>query len=403
MNPGESASASLKFSTIATLDGARRLPAERSLIHHTLKLLATNWEWLAEYEQYHLATLPIPIKESLLSYLFVYGPSNGIDLKSFKLLFLDENELEGATGSDELEQLDVSGLLNDNFTLADLSKYMSRPRPVSVIEAFDNLSTSADKGKDKAKDDVAESWEDEIDLKPINISRFPHLTRLSLANPGSSASWAQLLSLSANLKTLTHLSLAYWPTPSLTPNATTTSMVSKHSKPVSLGGTSYYSEMDDDWQEAANILRRLSNNTYCLKWLDLEGCLWHKALTFADPPEGDGPDWTASWGQIEYINISQGWMPHSAAEVATQPAGMLPVQLLTYLRRQRTAWKLPNREAPPLEWRDVGDWMQRENAARDVENRVHELRSRAKGPYCKFDYGWSPGWVESPENSEAYA
>ena len=408
-----------------------------------MKTLATNWEWLVEYEQYYLATLPIPLKEALLSYISVYGPDDCLDLRSFKLLFLDENELTGGTGGDELEQLDLIGLLNERFTLADLTKYMTRPRPTNLAEALDSLNVSENKGKKKVTAELVESWEDEVDIstpaisKSLSTSRFPYITRLSLAHPGTWASWAQLLSLSTNLKTLTHLSLAYWPNPSLTPNATTASMVSKHGRPVSLGGTSFYSAMDNDWHEAANILRRLSNNTYCLKWLDLEGCTWHQALIWGAPPmsqwlknstpdenstpstsypflgpnldnpqgrdsddwvehhAASGPDWNGSWRQVECINVSQGWIPHDILAIRGMPAGLIACELLGYLRNLQESGDLPENEPRPLGDHYLRQWMEREKEARKVESMVRVLRNSAKGVYCKFDHGWSPPRVVS--------
>lgn len=441
---GQSGYIPVKFSLLATLnDGFKMLPPERSLVHQTLKTLATNWEWLVEYEQYCLATLPIPLKEALLSYISVYGPDDCLDLRSFKLLFLDENELTGGTGGDELEQLDLIGLLNERFTLADLTKYMTRPRPTNLPEALDSLDISKNKGKKKVTAEVVESWEDEVDIftptisKSLSSSRFPYITRLSLANPGTWASWAQLLSLSTNLKTLTHLSLAYWPNPSLTPNATTASMVSKHSRPVSLGGTSFYSAMDNDWHEAANILRRLSSNTYCLKWLDLEGCAWHQALTWGVPPMSQwlknstpdenptpstsypflgpnldnpqgqdsddwvehhvapGPDWNGSWRQVEYINVSQGWVPHDIPAIRNMPAALIAFELLGYLRNLQESGDLPQNELKPLGDHYLRRWIEQEKEARKVESMVRVLRNSAKGVYCKFDHGWSPPRVVS--------
>jgi hypothetical protein len=93
------------------------------------------------------------------------------------------------------------------------------------------------------------------------------------------ASWSDLLKISPNLNKITHLSLAYWPQPTTTPNAVTASISTRYGS-VSASGTPFYSDLDDDWHEATNILRRLSVNTYSLEWLDLEGCNWLKALTW---------------------------------------------------------------------------------------------------------------------------
>lgn len=257
-------------------------------MHQCLRTLAIHWEELVEYEQHYLPSLPIYLKEALLSYLSVYGERGCLDLESLKILFGSDREVEGGSGSEETRFLDFTGLLNPKYTLVDLKKSLpdSRSKP-SATSAMAGLSLTESKGKGIVRAEVAESWEDELNETPaapllptLSIPLFSNLTRLSLAHPGETASWADLLAVSPRLRTLTHLSLAYWPTPSTTPNAATASMVSKHTNPVALGGSHFYSELDDDWHEAANILRRLSKNTYCLKWLDLEGCTWHKALTW---------------------------------------------------------------------------------------------------------------------------
>lgn len=417
--------------------------SKRSLIHQALKTMAVNWDWLLEYEQLNLATLPVPLKSSLLSYIARYGPDEGIRISTLKLLFLASEELPDGTGSEEVKQLDFSGLINRDFTVVDLNKYFNRA-PGHVTEALQKLSaaelldpnyrleTIASKMKHKAV--VVDSWEEELDgsgrlslSKSLSTSRFPNLTHLSLSHPGAAASWAHLLSFSTRLATLTHLSLAYWPMPSMTPNSKTAAVYGRYAGPVALGGSHFYSAMDDDWDEAANILRRFSNNTYCLKWLDLQGCNdWLPALTANAPsskewmfdvdgmPPPDthtgstGPDWRGSWSQIEYVNISQGWVPGGVEAIRRLPSNKLARELLEYLQDEEDP-RMP-RETPHVEG-DVRHWMERERRGRNVEEAVKDLRRSARGRYCRFDHGWGDstdlravdsddeleGWVETSE------
>lgn len=321
--------------------------------------------------------MPVHLKEHLLSYLSLYGEAGSPDLKTFKLLFSNETEVDGGTGGNEVKQLDLTGLLSDAFTISDLNKYMSRQR--SVVDSSYGPN-SPPPTSERLEDEIAESWEDDIDSlhhTPLQPFRFPNLTRLSLAHPGNQASWSSLLAACSNLKHLTHLSLAYWPTPSTTPNAATTSMISKHAKPVALGGSHIYSQIDDDWHEAANILRRLSLATYRLRWLDLEGCDWYKALTWdssnymsrlrriqeanhpnefgvrgetldvrgsdAESKEGSwathsglpGPDWNGAWERVETLVLSQGWVPTNISAIQVMPSGSLSVELLNYLKKKK--------------------------------------------------------------------
>lgn len=378
-------------------------------MHYTLKAFTSNWDNMVEYEQHYLGALPASLKESLLTYLTRYGSKGCLDTRSFRILFLDEKDIHGGTGSDEIRFLDLTGLLNERFMLHDLYRYMTRQKP-GTPDVLGDPSIENYGGKTAATTEVAESWEDEADTittsipKSITVSHFPQLTRLSLAHPGSFASWPQLLDLSTKLHTLTHLSLAYWPTPTSTPNAATVSMVSRHTSPIALSGTTIYSQLDDDWHEASNILRRLSLNTYNLKWLDLEGCTWMPALTFGlteqariarmtvsdewvKLPENIGPDWTTTWSQITYLNLSQGWIPQDAASIQRIPAGVLGVQLLGWLREQQRLKKLPPKK-PNVQPSDVEEWMEREKVAMSVGERIQKAKKAANKPYCRVDHGW---------------
>ncbi|PVH93076.1 hypothetical protein DM02DRAFT_542298 [Periconia macrospinosa] len=420
----------------------RRFPAPKSLMHQCLRTFASHWGDLAEYEQHYLPSLPIPLREVMLSYLTLYSMRGDLDSKTFKILFQDDKEVEGGTSAwSEVRFLDLTGMLSEKFTLKDLDKSLHHVGGVGVATAAVtssvgdlNLSSDSPKGKGKEKmvPQIAESWEDEVEdvsktpppasipghtlLTPV----FPNLTRLSLAHPGPTASWTDLLSLSPHLKMLTHLSLAYWPRPSTTPNAATASMVSQHGS-VSLGGSHFYSDLDDDWHEAANILRRLSKNTYCLQWLDLEGCTWIPALTWdpnggieqyqqprlsASSSEDDwptspsssstkpnrytptGPDWTTSWRQITHLNLSQAWIPSSPQSLQTLPSGIICVRLMNWLREQERLASPPFSLSSDRSHAEVARWVEREKVGRSVGTRVQAVRKAVGGLWCVIDYGW---------------
>ncbi|KAF2030937.1 hypothetical protein EK21DRAFT_111390 [Setomelanomma holmii] len=408
--------ASLRCSHLAevTEDDFKRLPPPRSLQHHCLRTFAEHWIELSEYEQHYLPTVPIVLREALLSYLTIYGGDKCLDLKSFKILF--QSGGDSISDWEEVRFLDVTGLLNEDFTINDLGKSLKRVlgQVPEDLEAL-SISDTSPKGKSKAKMEVVDSWEEEVDDPAITDSilpaqlttpHFSNLGRLSLAHPGAWASWPDLLKLSPSLNKITHLSLAYWPRPTLTPNATTTSMVSNYAR-VSLGGTPFYSDLDDDWHEATNILRRFSANTYSLQWLDLEGCQWIRALTWRSDNSNDpstatahaadswsitasipGPDWTDAWRRITYLHLFQGWIPADKKSLQNMPAGLVPVQLMRWLREnagnEHVTWKLNKQERGYM----VTEWVDREKVARQVGMEIQSRRRSMGGGWCKVDHGW---------------
>lgn len=396
-------------------------------MHQTLKTLARNWEFLVEYEQHYLATLPISLKSSLLSYLSVYGPEEGINISSLKVLFLTELELSGATGSTELISMDLSGLIGPKLGLHELLKYFKSPATEGTAHQMErgplqnsitNNGPSHGTEQIRSATNVVDSWEEELEAetqavtvpRALHTTRFPNLTHLSLSHP-TSASWNHLLSLSAHLGPLTHLSLAYWPTPSRTPNSLTTSLVSKHCNPVSMGATSFYSALDNDWAEAAHILRCLSSNTYCLQWLDLEGCEWLPALSWASCTEhrsstnvskasgredswsaSDAPlgiDWNGSWRDLTFVNVSQGWIPLNVCAIRSLPSGLIGCELLSWLREHDAEYGEDGLHSEEATVAEVNGWLEREKEARAAAARVKAVR-RARGLFCHFDHGWAP-------------
>jgi hypothetical protein len=311
--------------------------------------------------------------------------------------------------------------LNEAFTIADVGKLLKRHSPqLPNIEGL-QIDESTSKGKGKAVE-IVESWEEDIEdfsgAPPVLTATlatpyFSNLSRLSLARPGAWASWPELLKVAPNLNKITHLSLAYWPRPSTTPNAATTSMVSNVTT-ISLGGSHFYSDLDDDWHEATNILRRFSVHTYSLQWLDLEGCFWLKALSWRsdellsvsrsdhDPEEwkyhtaSPGPDWNDAWRRITYLNFFQGWIPANTQSLQNIPAGMVPVQLMRWLRENKdndeVSWKLNAHETGHA----VAEWISREKMARTVRQEILAARRAGEGTWCRVDQGWgSPSDVKA--------
>ena len=323
------------------------LPNHGSLIHTALKALALNWDWHVHYDQYYLATIPIRCKEALLSYIARYSPA-GTDKAGLALLFLNDTELQDATGVDELTHLDLSTSVGHRLKLKQLRDLLGGKKAVPAGE--------------ETSDVVPESWDTPDFLKPPSgLPRFHSLTHLSLSHPNNTATWKGLLDLAPDLMTITHLSLAYWPTPTLSPNSATAYRVTPQGN-VNFGASSFYSALDNDWTEAASILRRLSKSTYCLKWLDLTGCFpWVQAL------KDDLMDWCGAWRALETIKIGQGYIPKCIQGDAVE-----------------TAWRdihwnrasLPNREvSPPIDWQLV-EWMDVEGVTMGVEDSVNTKISK---------------------------
>ena len=260
---------------------------EGSLIATTLKSIAKNWDWHLQYDQYYLATILVRYKEELLHYVRCYSPR--IDKAGLELLFLDDTELEDATGAEGLTHLDLSTFIGNSLKLTELRHLFSVKKTVELAE--------------EDSESPPDSWDaPELVAQPSGLPRFHSLTHLSLAHPSpTTVSWKSLLDLAPHLTTITHLSLAYWPTPTLAPNSRTAYRETPQGN-VNYGASNFYSAYDNDWSEAASIIRRLGKSTYCLKWLDLAGCYpWVRAL--------ERLDWSESLQALETVRIGQGWIP----------------------------------------------------------------------------------------------
>ena len=398
------------------------MPIKGSLLDHAFKAMAEEWEFISEYEQLNLATIPARFKSLLLSYLAVLGPETGISVSELRLLFYTDYDVPGGTGTQDFRRLDLASLIWGDLTLPGLERFINsldKPRSTNPQESDEVRSQEAE---------LLDSWDEESpQLSPsLTNNRFSALTHLSLArpDPNSPSLWSSLLSITSTLPTLTHLSLAYWPAPSLTPNSNTASVHARGSPgPVQLGGTGFYSHsLDNDYSEASNILRRLSLNTICLEWLDLEGCCdWWPALTWATNKQRDqsselqsradfrpyrernvrisaatrergsqvllGPDWNDPWRFIRCLRLSQGWVPSSSTRGSLRgnPTSILK-DLQDYLDQGHDG-------DPPVEivedvsGYELSEWVQVERRARSIKTTIQ--RTRIGGNIVEVDHGWT--------------
>ena len=140
--------------------------------------------------------------------------------------------------------MDLSGSLGWSISFRQLIEFVEKPT--------------------QQTEQAADSWEESI-TKSLR-SPIPYLTHLSLSHPSPTVSWPRLLAFARHVPTITHLSLAYWPVPSATPNSTTGVMSPIRGWDAQYGATNYYSHsIDLDFQEAASILRKLASSKSALR------------------------------------------------------------------------------------------------------------------------------------------
>ncbi|CAK7267154.1 hypothetical protein SEPCBS57363_002453 [Sporothrix epigloea] len=321
-------------------------PARGSLVDIILRRIVREWDVQKHYNQHHLVYLQGSLRAALISYLGQQskdGTSKGVSIKDLQALLLQSpsplsptksnaqfnqtggseaesevNESSGADGDLEGEHLSISSTLNEDFRYLDLTWSMGQS--ISVRELSDLLFSpptahsrsaylSAGESGSKEKN-VIDSWDGPGGQVSLPRPLLPTLTHLSLALvPGrspSSVSWRQLLSFASHLPMLTHLSLAYWPEPTLTPNAKLATVDSPLGSRFHFDSTGTYSDTpDSDWAEAVLLVRKLSKALYGLEYLDLTGCVsWLPAL-MRNVDNGQ-VDWVGNWGKIKTLVIDYG-------------------------------------------------------------------------------------------------
>ncbi|KAF2482690.1 hypothetical protein BDY17DRAFT_346736 [Neohortaea acidophila] len=301
----------LRFARLAGLEDDAVDERPSTLSHLALKSLAEAWDLLEPADHALLVDVPLRLRLRLISY--VGGMGSTIDASTLQILL---------QGSDPVTCLDLAGLLGQrNLSVRRLSK---------LLESM-QLPSAAEDTKDAIVEswDIAESFQSALTLG-LPTARFANLTHLCLSHPNPTVSWRDLLHLSKSIPQITHLSLAYWPRPTLTPNLSTTIVASQHSPDVTAGGSHYYSNLDDDLSEPTSLLRQLSTHLLCLQWLDVEGCEdWAPALgrlasssddvqvVFAGDDEWSTSTrhtptpcvFTSNWKNLHYVRCTQGWVP----------------------------------------------------------------------------------------------
>ena len=171
------------------------------------------------------------------------------------------------------------------------------------------------------------------------------------------------------------------PNPTMSPNSATAYRETPQGN-VNAGASNFYSSFDNDWTEAASILRRLSKSAYCLKWLDLTGCFpWVQALTY------DQIDWFGAWRALETVKIGQGYIPEcfhdDAAETAWRDVYSNRISLLNH---QTSA------SADDYKRRQLIEWVEVEGATMGVEETVN---AKIGASITKTHFTW----VHEPEET----
>ncbi|KAL8399891.1 hypothetical protein RB594_000343 [Gaeumannomyces avenae] len=302
-------------------------PDRGSLMDIAMAAMAADWEFQRQYNKYWLYSLPDHLRQSLIGYIGSCSAA-GVSIADLKALFLPPPDIgdeeqggtndAGSAPNENIRCLDLMGCLGKSIELKELSGFLFKGQPPPEAQHTG----------------LQDSWDaPEAPQESLRLPLLPNLTRVSLAVSPQNAhkmSWRQLLSFSRHAGgAITHLSLAHWPEPTLTPNAIGAT-VDSPAGPVQYGGTGFYSHsLDDDWSEAVAVLKRLSKSLYGLEYLDLTGCAaWTEALARASSGlssaviggDGDvdetevaipvgsvGVDWAGAWGKVTMLLLHWGY------------------------------------------------------------------------------------------------
>lgn len=366
------------------------VPEKCSFMFQILKGMARNWQWHVEYDQNCLAMLPTRLKEALLHFIARYSPE-GIDRRGLEILFMDDTMLEDAGANEDVAHLDLSMLIGHSLSLKGLKGFFVKTPKVSTGAELETENES-----------IPENWDASLPISISHnpVSRFPYLTHLSLSHPPK-ASWKTLLNLAPHLVILTHLSLAFWPYPTINPLPLIDSEIPLGS--VSYGSVTFQRVPDSNWSEPGAILRQLSKKTYCLKWLDLTGCC---AWIWALQCDG-GIDWNGAWRRLETVKVGQGWMPDCLKDENMKLSednidGFKKYSVLGFENRNSTG--------------ALSTWLRYEKQIGKLEQVVNEVKSRSAqkrvdkladvGPSVDelmFSRDEFDNWWEDPPESASYS
>ncbi|KUL91903.1 hypothetical protein ZTR_01452 [Talaromyces verruculosus] len=403
-----------------------KFPPKDSLQHAVMKSMAINLAWHLEYDNEFLMEIPSRLKLLLLSYVATHMSRSNITVAGNTLNFLFAPPEASVAEVGYVTRLDLSSAVGNWISMKALSKQLLLPRKENsapIIKSEETVPASWDDSEDSIEDDEIETHSlssPQLPLfkSPSQVLRFPNLRYLSLAHPKrTAASWGSLLNLLSHISTLTHLSLAHWPVPTLTPNLINERITHPTMRSVSFaaGGTDTYSADENNWVEAVNILRRLSRATYCLKWLDLEGCgEWFGALSWDgrtlhddEPFQTLSSAWNGSWRDIEWIGLGPGWIPSQKVDVDDMSSSFVPLAASRHSpasQRQPGQGRNPDddltsvlteqdlREAAIAreKQRRVNEWKAYEETlrkARRVEKHIHRVRREGGGKWIHFSFG----------------
>ncbi|EXJ93239.1 hypothetical protein A1O3_01796 [Capronia epimyces CBS 606.96] len=358
-------------------------PPPDSLQHLVLKKIASNWGWHAEHDYDYLEFLPTNLKETLLSYIAVY---NEVPVNPLKVLFFNDTEEEDR---DAVRRLDLSNGLGAWATLKQLERVLVSRRALSTFEESGPATVGSPSVRPPESWDVDDDSDEATSIAltpgPEIAPGFKNLKHLSLAispTNARAASWISLLSLATELRTLTSLSLAYWPLPTFTPIAASTRAVIKApgSRPVVYGGSDIYTSYDNNWREAAGILRTLSRSLYCLQWLDLTGCGdWFAALQWSgsslesSSPERLGPEWNGGWRGLETLVLEVGWTP------------IMPSVDATPAQSNQTSWDVENERHLYRYNKERERYMEICSTAKAVARHLRAIRKDSGGKWIQVD------------------
>lgn len=411
-------------------------PDSRRLEHFVLKAIAKKWPWHAEYDSTYLSLLPVGIRCTLLSYIAIYNDGHWPNPLPF--LFppdCDQDDL------DDVTRLDLANSIGGWATAKKIEQ--------ELVTKGSQRGTSRKVVTPQIAEDIPDSWDDDLvpgssrstaTQMPKTISagrlRFSNLRHLSLAvdptspSGAASASWSQLIALSAHLAPLTSLSLAHWPAPTYMPNASQGRIKMKNPIPnapdVIYNATDPYTGFDNNWREAAGILRSLSRNLYCLTWLDLTGCApWLSALSWTDiSGETLNADWNGAWRNIEKLILTVGWIPgrpdrfgsdgassmsrttnsfdstraidqlygeskairHSLQEIAKFRLGT-PCSTAAADENQTTLWNVEEEREKAYFKRDAERYQTLQSGAKHVAKEIRAMRKAAGGSWIEFEFG----------------
>ncbi|KAG4432991.1 hypothetical protein IFR05_011535 [Cadophora sp. M221] len=329
------------------------LPAEerkgRSLHDVCLREMARQWESVREYEKNNLADLPSGIRMKLLSYIAVYGPDEGVGFEGLKNILIlppledgETPDFDPGERNDKIFRIDVSGAIGTSVSFKQLIELVQKPVPPADV----NLEEL--------------SWDDNS-MSQSSSPPIPNLTHLSLSHPACSISWPRLLSFAKHVPTLTHVSLAFWPVPSLTPNAKTAVIQSPHGHEIQYGRTNFYSHsLDDDFSEAADVLRRLADRLHGLEYLDVTGCThWLRALRWMGRFTERYVDWSNQWTKLRTLKAHSGIELTEQSEFCDVARFVMAHREATITEEMLRWWMRRNKIlGRPVSWIDVqkDDW-----------------------------------------------